>query len=294
MRARFALVATSLSIAVACNTIAGLDGDFSLAGGEGGDAGEDASTADAIATDGGQDAPIDTGPPTPFCKAQGPDMVFCADFESNTEGQHFGWDFTELIPPDVTRVDVLPGIGKDGSKGLRAYAGSTSTSRKVGLWETIGTPGMQPPTVFAHYELDFDFRVAANTLDYAVIGYFGFRQTSAGTMVYYGPAMYGHTPGTIDVSNPPGSVAAPWIPEVAGAWHHGRAVMDRITDGGLADGGHYGSTLNVDGVDVDVARALAVNQPATNYLDVRVGAFFTDGNPGIIEVIIDNVVVRRR
>lgn len=261
---------------IACNAIAGLDADFSLAG---------TTPAPDVATIDGADASSNDGgavdaAPSSFCAAQGPDVVFCDDFETAQPAPTFGWDDVELDPPSAS-VTRLAGVGVGGSAGIRAYAGEASVSRKADLWKTIGPPGA------SRYELELDFRIVEKSIGYAVVGVLAFRQASGNQLPYYGPASYGTTAAVIDCSDPPKPASGVTVPEALGTWHHARITLMRTEDAET-----YASTLTVDGVVVDDGTPLAVMRPTPQAVDVRVGVLFGDTGSGVVEVHFDNVVAR--
>jgi hypothetical protein len=277
-----ACVATSAAALFACNAITGLSEDYRLAGasGEAG-AGDAPSAGDGPPTDDGAsptdatptDAPPDAPPPTGPCADAGPTTLFCADFDDPKLAAP-DWGFT-THDTESGAVAVVPGIGKGGTRALRATASTAGGSRQAALvLKLAGLP-------LAHYDLRFDVYVKTTTLDYLVVGMLGFDQTQSGP--YYGLAE--HNGGLFDVSMPPKSSDGVGVTDDHAKFHEALLTIDR-NDGGAG----YHAVMRVDGTLVDEIASFA-GGAGTKPVEIRVGAFYTATGAGTAEVVIDNVVV---
>ena len=281
VRAR--LLAVSMSLA-ACNALTGLADDYRLAPGlaspDGGPSNGDDGGA-ATAPDGGPRADGgEAGAAGTFCATLGDPGAFCADFEDpGLTGPAFGWDPTgfERNGGDVT---VEAGVGKDGTRGLRARATADgNASRKVALWKTLPGP---VSSAMSHLELRFDFRIASGAMDYAALGAFAFPQQGGGLPVV-GLGWFGDY---LDTTSPPGAGDPNRFSGGVGAWHAAKLTLDRAANG------TYDLELVLDGTVVDRKAGLSVGTPTS--VQVRFGAYFTSTSPGAIDVTFDDVVATRK
>lgn len=283
MRARFLLAATAAL--AACNAITGLSDDYHLAATTGGeDAGSDARGDGAVvAPDGAPvspDAATPDAPATAFCALHA-SATFCADFEDpSLAAPAYGWDSTGY-EKNGGDFGVEPGIGKDGTRGLRFRATADGgASLKVALWKTLPGTG---PTTTAEYDLDFDFRIAGNSvMDYAALASFSF--PVPGDLYNVGLGWYGDY---FDTTSPPNPGDVNRLTEGPGAWRHGRVVLTRepsVTT--------YALETSIEGAVIDKKAGLSF-ATATS-AQVRVGAYFTSKTSGSIDVVFDNVVAVRK
>ena len=282
MRACVFVLGTTLA---ACNALTGLSDDYRLAPeiaeGDGGTGvGGDGGTS-PVAPDG---APLpeggEAGPGGRFCATVSDPNAFCADFEDpSLAAPAFGWD-----PAGFERnggdVAVETGVGKDGSRGLRARATADGgASLKVALWKTL--PGAVS-SAMSHLELRFDFRIASSTMDYAALGAFAFPQQGGGLPVF-GLGWFGDY---LDTTSPPGAGDANRYSGGVGAWHAAKLTLDRAANG------TYDLELFVDGTVVDRKSGLSIGTPTA--VQVRFGAYFTSTSPGAVDVAFDDVVATRK
>lgn len=283
---------------VACNSISGLDQDFSLSqttpspseGGVGPDgqpvdpdgAGGDGSTT--------PDGPI-TNQPCPSPRPAG--MLFCDDFEGSGASPLFGWDRREN-KGGVPEVDG--NVGNANTRGLRARASTgaacTGNSCAVVLWKNVGGQFPRQTTI----KLTFQFRVTAATIDYAVMG--AIQIAGAGGGFEYGVAVYKNVacPGgnaCLDENQPTGTHNfANAVPLTLNTWHQAEVVVTRN------NGSNYEGRVILDGVTSLDTRAEAFSWSSgpiePNIVEVGTGAFFTGNNgTNVTETNIDNVVVTK-
>jgi hypothetical protein len=123
-------------------------------------------------------------------------------------------------------------------------------------------------------------------LDTVALGVLGF---GANGGQYAGLAAFSAagTPGALDVSSPPSlGTAAVSVVAVKDHWYSVVVSLDRATDAGP-----YTTTMTIDGLKVDEGQPLTAS--GTSPTQVLVGAFFPALGTGVVDVIIDNVMVRQ-
>lgn len=285
MRALVTLACTCAAVA-ACNAITGLGDDYVLVGVDGG--AEDAVTGDGSAgADGGPggdadvsgDAASDGAQPVFSCDdGPGGQVLFCSTFDPAPQ-----FDGEEQQGGTVT---ISATGGKDGGAALHAHANEGSVSRKANKW--IRVAGLDA-ALYQHYEVAFDFRIANRTLSYAAIGVLAFPQPVSG-LPYYGAAVHDDAPyARLDVVDngaagmTPGGAAVEDKP--AGTWHHAFMTFDK-------NGGTYDLSLSIDGQQVDTHQGFDVL--SAQGAELRIGILFGDTSAGVIDVFVDDVVVRGR
>lgn len=319
----------SAGVVAACNSIAGLDADYELAegastadsgdgtssgatsggtsgtsgtsGGSSGTSGSidaepdapgDGGTSETGPPEGGPDAdPADAGADTSapdagrFCSGITAD--FCDDFDSEpwqpwsrNEEEHGTWSVVSVGGAD---------------KELRAVADEANRSRKLVIWQRVST-NFAPGTGIT---LTFSFRIASNSLAYAVIGgiqinqveYDGGRVDMEFGLAAYGDCGSGRSP-CFDRNNPPPEGNHQFSPSRV-RYDLDKTYAAEITVRRLP-GGTYRGTLKVDGVTiVDDTDQTFFGNASPNEVEVGVGMFFTDEGPGTGDVFVDDVVVRR-
>lgn len=283
MRARRLLFAVAFAAlgAVACNAITGLGDDFRLApgGGDGapGDGAEssDGAAGDASAGDGGLVDGSGDGSTTRLdCDAA--NVVFCTDFEADAS-----WNGSEAVSGAVT---FEPTVGKGSSRGMHAHIDSAAVSRRATLWKRIA--GADAKT-FARYEIEFDFRVSSNDVDYSAIGILALTQ-SGGGLPYYGLAAYadnGNQTFEVIDDSPRITGDGEGVEDATGAWHH--AKMTYVKNGA----GTYDVEIRVDGTVVDQRGGFDFGTPQT--AELRIGILFTTSDDGTMDLYVDDIVIRR-
>jgi hypothetical protein len=285
-----ALVAGAFTTAlVACSLLTGLDADYKLQAASTGDGGKDGD----VVPDGESDAlpdtaQIDGGPDgtVPFCKrmAAGPDD-FCWDFEESPKQGEPSWGWKDALQAASGVVTVVDGIGVNKSRALRA---------------SLSNPGAESGQAFLHHVLEnrpsfASFRRHEMTFSYAitkknaqlytaVLGAQGFG-TFAGQ--YVGASLYLPGAGTVDVSDPPGSLQGTGAPVVLDQRETATILIERT-----ADGGPYKSTVTVGAAKVqeNLAFDAGTSDAAT---EVWIGTFFSAPGDGGVTAIIDDVLVRQ-
>lgn len=282
MRTR-ALLA-SVVVLGACNAITGLSEEYRLSptatdGGPVGNGG-DGATIGADASSGGIDATPD-GAPSSFCDALVAPGAFCTDFEDPTlAGPAFGWDATGFEKTGG-EFGIEPGTGRGSSRGLRFRVTTNgSASMKVSLWRTFAGAG---PASTNRYELRFDYRIAASTLDYAALATIAFPQGGGGLLTA-GLAWYGDY---YDTSSPPSPGDTTRFNAAPGSWHTGKVVLTKE-----APASTFALELTVDDTVVD--RKAGVSAGNATAAQIRVGGYFTSLAAGNLDIVFDNVVAERK
>lgn len=271
--ARTTVAASVIAVLVACNAIAGLDGDFTLGAADDADvgplpeAGSDAGGTDAGATD----APVETG-----CAAGDPAVVFCDDFESTRDGGWLGWDRGEAIGGTVAIAD---GIGKGGTRGFRAkLTVADAGSRKVVLWKNV--LGAVP----ARYVLRFSFAILEKTTNYFAIGVFGVTP-AGGSLLTYGLAAYDDA--RLDQTDPPAAANIDATAFTIGQFYSATITIEKGAT-------TFGAKLAIDGKEIDARPNALLGSTVTppEKIEIGLGAFFTSAS-GTGEIVIDDVELRR-
>jgi hypothetical protein len=287
-RARaLAAFAGALAAAVAaCNALTGLDADYTLKAADGGRDGDvtadgagDARDDTTSAADGGGDAGTDAA----FCPNKGPDD-FCWDFEAPSAPPSFGWGPSSQISGTATGA-VENGVGVGGSRGFHAtVTNPANTNAQAYLQQSVGSGKF---TDYRKHELSFMLAVKKDmALNTAAVGLLGF---GASGPQYTGLAMFSApgTPGVLDVSSPPSAgTAGTSVVVVKNQWYSVVVSLDRATDAGP-----YTTTMTIDGQRVDEAQPLTAS--GTSPTQVLIGAFFPALGTGVVDVVIDDVMVRQ-
>lgn len=284
----------------ACSVLAGLTEDYRYApdggtsptgeGGSGdGNVDKDGALPDGFVPgrDGGADAPPDQlAADGGFCEqyGSGANVRFCDDFDLSTSGPKWGWDDYTSSSAALTREN---GIGTGGSYAIRstvtsAPAGGSSASLRRQL-------GPDQFNAFQTQELSFSFRInKKSTLYGATLGAIGY----GASLKYIGVSVYTAAPDDgIDISDPPGSLSAPYQTAAVGDWHRAIITMTRTA------AGIYSSTIDVTKVGTTGA-TLRVDGPRANFAggtaptEVLIGTFFSSATGGV-EVIIDDVLMKQ-
>ncbi len=274
-----AVTATALA---ACSLLTGLDADYKIQASADVEAGPDGKVGD----DGGRDAADDTtnlpdgaldgGADARFCANHrgDPGLVFCCDFESETD---CAWNESEKTGGTLADED---GIGRFGSRGLHATVATPPAS--LYLHRELGAAF----NAMGKHELSFAFAVKKkSTLYGATLGALGFGKPFKviGVSVYAAPGKDG-----IDISDPPGTLTGTTEYVEPNEWRRATITMTR------PDGGPCTTSIKVT----------KAGQTAESEVDSRtgydggaglpqllVGAFFTSGEKdGGVETVIDDIL----
>ncbi len=278
---RMRALLASVAALGACNAITGLSEEYRLTptAPDGGAIGTE-TDAGADATSAGSDAAVD-GAPASFCGALVAPGAFCTDFEDPTlAAPAFGWDATGFEKTGG-EFGIEPGIGKDGSRGLRFRVTTTGgASMKVSLWRTFAGAG---PAETNRYELRFDYRIAASSLEYAALATIAFPQAGGGLLTV-GLAWYGNY---YDTSSPPSPGDATRFNAAPGTWHAGKVLLTKEPAAST-----FALELSVDGTVVD--RKAGVSAGNATAAQIRIGSYFTSLPAGNLDIVFDNVVAERK
>jgi hypothetical protein len=285
--ATVAAVTGALAAAAACNALTGLDADYTLKAPDGGRDGDvtadganvgDARDDTTSTKDAGGDATTDAA----FCPTKGPDD-FCWDFEAPSAPPSFGWGPSSQISGSGTAA-VEDGAGVGGSRGFHATLTNPTAQAQAYLQQAVGTGKF---TDFRTHELSLMLLVKKDmALNTAALGLLGFG-ASAGQ--YAGLAVFSAagTPGALDLSSPPSNgTAGTSVIAVKDRWYSVVVSLDRA--GGT---GPYTASMAIDGLKVDEGQQL--NASGASPTQVLVGAFFPALGAGVVDVVIDNVMVRQ-
>jgi hypothetical protein len=281
MRTR-ALLASVVLLA-ACNAITGLSEEYRIAP-TAPDSGATGETDGASTSDTGLPVRPDSGSPDgapgSFCDTAATG-AFCTDFEDPTlAAPAFGWD-TAGFEKTGGDFAIEPNVGKNGSRGLRFRVKTTGgSSMKVSLWRTFEGAA---PALTNRYELRFDFKIAASTMDYAAIATMAFPQ-QAGGLLTAGLAWYGDY---LDTSSPPNPGDANRFNAAPGSWHAGKVVLTKEPAAAT-----FALEVAVDDVVVDRKAGFAVGNAAS--AQIRVGGYFTSLPAADLDIVFDNVVAERK
>jgi hypothetical protein len=287
--AAVAAVTSALAAAVAaCNALTGLDAEYTLKAADGG-RDSDVTADGAIVTDARDDttaagdAGADASTDAPFCPTKGPDD-FCWDYEAPSAPPSFGWGTSSQITP-TNLAAVENGVGVGGSRGFHAtLTNPATTGTQAYLQQSVGTGKF---TDFRRHELSLMVLVKKDmALNTAALGLLGF---GANGGQYAGLAVFSAagTTGALDLSSPPSAgTAGASVIAVKDRWYSVVVSLDRATDAGP-----YTTTMTIDGVKVDEGQTLTAS--GTLPTQVLVGAFFPALGTGVVDVVIDNVMVRQ-
>jgi len=288
-------VALGAAAALACNSISGLDQDFSLAQSPTTPTNEGGADGPPTSTDGTTTPPAD-GPivvlPDAGCPKPLPaSTLFCDDFEEVASPPPlYGWTRRETKGGDP---GVQTPFGLNDSRGLRSVAQGTcaGNSCTVVLWRNVANGFDRGSTL----TLSLYFRVAAMGTDYAVIG--AIQVAAAGSGFEYGIAAHKsvNCPGgglCIDQNQPrdqPNFQSA--VALSANTWHRAEIVITRDNADGYAGRVVLDGTTTLDQRPNAFAWTGAPIQPTS--VEVGVGAFFSGQPNSPTETHVDNVVVTR-
>lgn len=292
-------LALAAVVVAACNAISGLDGDFALAGGgtlpgEGGadsssgssgsSGSSDADMPDAKddgATDGGGGLDCNAPPPGPSAGA----MVFCDNFDDPSKtGNLWGWDRRQA-------TSGSPAVEQGGfvARGLRANVTTTGSPPPDGwvtvLWKSLG--GGLPDT--QKITTRFRFKIAAEDIDYTVIGAIQLNGLEYGVALYKNPNCPGGTGKCIDDNDHAGGHGNfdGAVPLTLGQWYQADIT---VTRSGTAFGGKVVLAGAATPLDDRASGALPSGSAST--VEVGAGAFFSSNN-GSADVVVDDVIVWR-
>src|SRR5262249_12486885 len=131
---------------------------------------------------------------------------------------------------------------------------------------------------YDHFDLEFDVNVPQAQIQYAALGEIAFPD---GTSAEYVVAIYSAGPFLSHVYPATTGVAS------ASNWHHAAIKLDRASAGTT-----YTRTVTIDTTTVETIPGIA--QTVGGGTELRFGLFSTDPGTGTDEVLIDNIVFRRR
>lgn len=293
-------LALAAVLAGACNAISGLDGDFALAGGGTlpGEGGADSSSGssgssgntDADPHDANNDGSADGGgaldcndpPPGPAAGA----MAFCDNFDDPSKtGNLWGWDRRQATSGSPTVEQDIGFV----ARGLRADITTTGTPPGDGwvtvLWKTLG--GGLPDT--QKITTRFRFKIAAEDIDYTVIGAIQLNGLEYGVALYKNPNCPGGTGKCIDDNDHAGGHGNfnGAVPLTLGQWYQADITVTR-------SGTAFGGKVVLAGVTapLDDRASGALPQGSASNVEVGVGSFFSSNN-GNANVVVDDVIVWR-
>lgn len=258
MRVRLASFAIALcSMApVACASFGIAD---RVDGADGGDAGAPTSSgADASVVDAGN------RPPSACERPPGANEFFCRTFDEPALASPFGFD--ELENPDQGQSAIVAAPERRGN-ALRITLDEGASSRNLALVKHLTAPA-------SRYVVSFDLRVARSSLTYGAIG----------ALHLVGPS-YAAFPGIAQYRTFMSRLApaASRITLEVGRWYRIR-VEARFTNGALD-----ASTF----IDDQLAGTEARPAPLPSDLDAtfKLGCFYTGGEPGSIDMFVDDLQI---
>jgi hypothetical protein len=301
---RSARIGAALAIAsgalVACNLITGLDADYSSTAHDGAatpvaeGGGGDALTPDGEVGDGAMLPDTNVTPETDaglsvWCQSKrngvAIDDFFCTDFEDAV------LDGGDTAPSGWTSINndrdagVLSFVDIDASRALDVKGTATmSAGVHTRLLKIMNATTGKDASQYAHYELQYDFRVFDATVSYAALGVLVFWPYSVQAKEH-GIAVFGGSPATLTQQGGPTALAKTMLND--GAWHHATITLDRRPDLGFA------RTILIDAKSVDgdtAEHTLDAGDPT----DVSIGIFNGGGGVGTAHVQFDNVVFFRK
>lgn len=227
--------------------------------------------ADGAQPDGAGGSPCD-GPPDP-------QVIFCNDFEA-AGAAPFGFQSEDGAPRAAGDGNALaPGEGMRGSTALRTRLTRAAQSRN--LW--LGTMLDVGPGTYSEIEVQLDFRIVSCTLEYVLFAGFqlwnvdGSRARACFMAAYVDASM-------LDAVGP--SQGPTFATNVVGPWHHGAVRLQHL--GGTS----FRRVVTIDGATVEDDPTLDFGDSVN--ADVRIGAFYTSVDDGAVELLFDDVVVRRK
>jgi len=236
------------------------------------------TTADTSAADVQAEADAGDSRPAP-CPSTDPSVVVCEDFESNAPPPSFGWtgsNINEVLANE-------PGIGRRGSRGIRAVQdgqGSSGHATSSGLWRDLDATF----PVGRVFVIAFEFKLVT-------VGTYGFtllEATVAGKA--FGASVYEHLECPQGIDRPcvtwgnQFSDPMPWstaFSATVGAWHHAEVTLRSTASGRTG-------VLAVDGRTVHQQTLTASTAPTSVVLFF--GALFGQQR---CEVVLDDFVVKR-
>jgi hypothetical protein len=201
--------------------------------------------------------------------------AFCDDFEAPSAPPAFGWSEHFVNGGGVPVVAVEDGAGARGTRGLHVKM-SGPAGAQYWLRRGLGAPAS---SATGSFDLELDFLVTAWESDHACIAGLWFFPPSA--TVVAGVALSDSAGPTVMASLP--DVSTKYSGSVLNTWHH--FAMEVAPAGG----GMHDVRYRVDGQLVSQTQ---INLQGSEYPDVRVGVYYTNGT--LFDGVFDNVVVRRR
>lgn len=284
---RTGIVALAAIGLVACNIIAGFESDYVVGGSSGtaSEAGTDGPSSDGptdpdAKTDASTDAPVEAQAPFRCTGSDAAYRVFCDDFEETT-GAPFKFEKFDA----TTDATVALTTRSADSRALKIEMVNTTGTSALAWLSRVAVAGN--PRDAAHYELDFDVKVAEPTLDYAALAILTF---SAGADREHGVAI--ERPSSLGRLQP--QTGARVVTNAPESWHHCHVTLDREASGTTFR--RQIEITNLDtgmkvGVDGD-GGTTGLSSPTAGGVELRLGAFNSAPNAGAIKAEFDNVVVR--
>ena len=292
IRHSIGVLALGATLVAACNSISGLNDDYTLdttlrlpdADVSSSSSSSGSSDVDAQGTD-APSATGDTGTPDSDAGTQGD--AWCpsgASWCENFDDTHTTWDRTDQVGGTLTEES---GTGFNGTRALHAHANGVNMSRQIAHWRHIETGASIFP-VGRTYWLTFRFKVTS-LLSYAVIGALQANNT-AQTNTEYGLAAYKDCPAggdCLDENNPTEEGAHPYVmttPLTTGTWHTADVRVVHNATG-------YMGTVTVDGsqvVDSNGETYFGTPQ-APSLVEVGIGLFFTSNQNATADFFIDDI-----
>ena len=207
----------------------------------------------------------------------------CADFENDGGG---AWTTTNDLG-DAGAAVILPTGGVNGSAGFHFTMSYPSGAGSKHFWKAKLLPSGNNPTSYQHYEMQLDFRVPSGSIFYAALGTLSFTSTPDPEQDH-GVAQ---TNGT-GFGTPPSIGTAVTDNNLPAAhWHRMHLTMDR---GASASSPYIRMVTITD--SAGVAKVIDNNSShtinAAGDTELRIGTFNTGGT-GTLEVVFDNIFVRR-
>lgn len=282
---RLIFVAAAACVLVACNLIAGFESEYSVGTSSGNvESGAETGNDGPVDADGSTEGSTDAQPDAErtFCQQANDEPVtlgFCDDFEK--VGATSPFEFGTI---DVTTDASFSVVARGPrSSALRVVlTNSSGTSVRGWLSKVVG--GV--PSSYRHLELEFDVRVAAQTLNYAALAILTFE---SGADREHGVAV--EAPLQLGRLSP----RSGFVVADDEKWYHCRVTLDREDAGGTFKRSIVITDI-LSGVQTPVdgpGGTAGLSAPDGGTVELRVGAFNTATNNGSLAVEFDNVIVRR-